>query len=615
LLADAGFEVHELPSPIGATRKARQLHVRAVVLDQNLPSLDGTQLAALFRTNAGMQDLRVILVSSSEETQMQEIARQAPQLRRSCDKPTSRLHVIEHEESAMQRVLTQGGWVEGEVRGSHSVFRGIPFAKPPLGRLRFRAPEAPEPWSGVRSACAFGPSAPQPSSRAMSAGVPQPQSEDCLYLNVYTPAADAARRPVLFWIHGGAFSLGSGGEPLYDGGALAERGDIVVVTINYRLGALGFLYWSEAERERLRVTANAGCLDQIAALRWVRDNISAFGGDPSQVTIAGESAGAYSVAMLLGMPQALGLFHRAVTQSGARLSRIAGDPLRATHALLRALDIPEQRCEALWDVPAERLLEAQQRVGAGGESAAAAGSAFSPQFDADTLPLPLDQAFARGACAKVPLVIGTNRDEINLFLGPALKRLDEPLADEPLLQQLRELVPGESDVGLRELLEIYRSSRTAHALPNGERALLAAISSDAFWRIPSNRFAEAYRLQQPATFLYLFTYESPAMRGAVRSAHGLELPFMFGTYESAGQAKFAGTGEAVQRLSARMMDSWIAFVRRGDPTVEGPNQAWPAYELEHRPTMVFDRQSGLERAPYEDERAAWDGRTPRALMA
>jgi para-nitrobenzyl esterase len=389
----------------------------------------------------------------------------------------------------------------------------------------------------------------------------------------------------------------------------------VVVTINYRLGALGFLYWSALERERLGVTANAGCLDQIAALRWVRDNISEFGGDPNQVTIAGESAGAYSVAMLLAMPQAFGLFQRAMAQSGARLTRSVADPLRATHALLRALDIPEQRCEALRDIPVQSVLEAQLRVGASGESATAAGSAFSPQFDADTLPLPLDQALARGAYAKVPLVIGTNRDEINLFLGAALKRLDDPLADELVLQQLRTLAPGETDSALRDLLEIYRSSRRARALPHSERALLAAISSDAFWRIPSNRFAEAYRLQQPATFLYLFTYGSPAMRGALGAAHGVELPFMFGTYESAGQEKFAGVGEDVERLSARMMDSWIAFVRSGDPSVAGPEQAWPAYELERRPTMVFDRRTGLEHAPYEEERAAWDGRKPRELMA
>src|SRR4051794_32627019 len=212
----------------------------------------------------------------------------------------------------MTRVQTQKGWVEGERRDAHVVFRGIPFARPPIGSLRFRAPEPAEPWTGVRPAREFGPSSVQPRSALATNTVPEPRSEDCLYLNVYTPGADASRRPVFVWIHGGAFAVGSGGEAVYDGGRLAERGEMVVVTINYRLGALGFSHWTPAERARLGVSSNAGSLDQVTALRWVRENIAAFGGDPDRVTIAGESAGAYSVAMLLGMPAARGLFQQAI---------------------------------------------------------------------------------------------------------------------------------------------------------------------------------------------------------------------------------------------------------------------------------------------------------------
>jgi para-nitrobenzyl esterase len=513
----------------------------------------------------------------------------------------------------MTRVETQSGWIEGERRDAHLAFRGIPFAKPPVGELRLRPPEPPEPWTGVRSARAFGASSLQARSALVTDSVPQPHGEDCLYLNVYTPAADSARRPVLFWIHGGAFVLGSGGEVLYDGGPLAERGDVVVVTINYRLGALGFSAWSEPERARLGITSNAGNLDQIAALRWVHANIAAFGGDPQSVTLAGESAGAYSVAMLLCMPAAQGLFQRAIAQSGARLARGSGDPARTTRELLQALQVPEQRLEALWEVPAERFLAAQQVVAAGNQGAGPFSTAFSPVHDGDTLPLALDEALASGACAKVPLLIGTNRDELNLFLGPALKKLNEPLPDATLIERLSNLIVGASEARLRELIEVYRLSRAARRLPHSERALLAAISSDGLWRVPSERFADAYRRQQPATFQYLFTYESPAMRGALRSCHGLELPFMFGTLDAPGQAQFAGSGEVQQRLSKRMMDSWLAFTSTGDPSVTGPNQDWPAYELERRPTMVFDRESGLEHAPYEEERAAWDDLTPRPL--
>jgi para-nitrobenzyl esterase len=514
----------------------------------------------------------------------------------------------------MTLVHTDSGVVEGERQRAHQVFRGIPYAKPPLDQLRFRAPEPVEPWAGVRAARSFGPSAVQGRSAIVTSSVPEPFSEDCLYLNVFTPAVDNARRPVLFWMHGGAFSFGAGGEQLYDGGRLAERGNIVVVTINYRLGALGFAHWREPVRERLGLTSNAGNLDQIAALRWVRDNIAAFGGDPDAVTIAGESAGAFSVAMLLGMPAAHGLFRAAIAQSGARFSRGHDNPYDSTDALLRALAIPGGQTEQIWNVPAERVLAVQQELAARTSITQGTVTPFVPVCDGDTLPLPLEDAIARGEYAKVPLLIGTNRDEINLFLGPALRKLSEPISDESLTVQLAKLVPETSPERLRALVEVYRSSREQRGLPHSPRALLAAISSDALWRIPSARFAEAHLVHQPATYQYLFTYESPAMRGALRACHGLELPFMFGTLDTPGQPEFAGRGEAQHSLSERMMDTWLAFVCSGDPSLSGASGHWPAYELVHRATMQLDLDSTLEHAPYEAERAAWADLRPRALQ-
>ena len=507
----------------------------------------------------------------------------------------------------MTLVHTSSGVVQGERSNAHLVFRGIPYAAPPLGRLRFRAPEPALPWAGIRAAHSFGASALQTPSKIVSSSVPEPFSEDCLYLNIYTPAADNERRPVMFWIHGGGFTFGSGGELLYDGARLAERGNIVVVTINYRLGAFGFSHFPAPVRERLGLRSNAGILDQIAALRWVRDNIAAFGGDPNAVTIAGESAGAFSVGMLLAMPDARGLFRYAIAQSGARFSRGHGDPHASTDALLEALAIP---AEDLWDVPAERVLAVQQGLSARTRISEGTVSPFVPVHDGDTLPLPLDQALARGEHAQVPLLIGTNRDEINLFLGPALRKLHEPISEEALFAQLAQLVP---DADHQHLLHVYQASRAARGLPHGPRALLAAISSDALWRIPSARFAEAHLVHQPATFQYLFTYESPAMRGALRACHGLELPFMFGTLDMPGQPEFAGRGEAQQRLSERMMDAWLAFVRAGDPSLSGVSGRWSPYEIAQRPTMQFDKESALQHAPYEEERACWDGLSPRAL--
>ena len=227
-------------------------------------------------------------------------------------------------------VETTSGKVEGQSRGAHERFLGIPFAAPPLGELRWKAPQPPAPWSGVRAAQAYAPSCPQPPSAlpGMAVGA---QDEDCLYLNVFTPRADGRKRPVLFWIHGGGFTGGGAAQALYDGGALAERGDVVVVTINYRLGALGYLHLPGAD-------ANCGQLDQIAALRWTAANIAAFGGDPEQVTIFGESAGGMAVATLLGMPGARGLFRAAVPQSGAAHNVHSRDSAaRVVKTLLEAL--------------------------------------------------------------------------------------------------------------------------------------------------------------------------------------------------------------------------------------------------------------------------------------
>jgi para-nitrobenzyl esterase len=260
------------------------------------------------------------------------------------------------------------------------------------------------------------------------------------------------------------------------------------------------------------------------------------------------------------------------------------------------------------------VLEAQQAMAAGTQISEGTVSPFVPVHDGDTLPVPLEQAIKSGDYAQVPLLIGTNRDEINLFLGPALRKLSEPISDEALYTGISKLVPDISHERLTTLLDVYRTSREQRDLPHGPRALLAAISSDALWRIPSARFAEAHLVHQPATYQYLFTYESPAMRGALRACHGLELPFMFGTLDMPGQPEFAGRGDAQEQLSAHMMDVWLAFVRSGEPSLPVAGGHWPAYELGQRPTMQFDSETTLQCAPYDDERAAWDGLCPRALQ-
>ena len=495
------------------------------------------------------------------------------------------------------RVDTSLGRLDGVQHERHQAFLGIPFAKPPTGARRFGAPQAAPSWSGVRPANAFGYSSIQGTHPVPGMAASGPRNEDCLYLNVYTPAADHAKRPVLFWIHGGGFVLGSGSEALYDGGPLATRGDIVVVAIHYRLGALGYLYLGGHGGDAWGATANAGQLDQIAALEWVRDNIAAFGGDPSNVTIAGESAGSMACATLLAMPAARGLFKRAILQSGAANNignAETGTKLAA--AVLDKLGITEQNASKILDVSADDILKAQLAVSAGG------GLPFAPIVDGKTVPVNPLEAVSTGAARDIDVIIGSNRDEAKLFVAVQREAID----DAKLIERVQRIIPKRAAARASDLVRAYRESRTALKLPSTNLDILDAITGDEMFRIPSIRLAEAQRKHQPRTHMYLFTFESPARRGALGACHALELAFMFGTLDAPTQDKFAGKGPVVDRLSSNMMDAWINFTRGGNPSHPGIG-TWSAYDATDRATMIFGRESKLERAPFEDERKAWDG--------
>jgi para-nitrobenzyl esterase len=492
-------------------------------------------------------------------------------------------------------VETVSGKIEGERRGGHERFLGIPFAAPPVGERRWLAPQPAPQWSRTRHAFSYSASAPQPPSAlpGMAVGA---QDEDCLYLNVFTPSADRARRPVLFWIHGGGFTTGSGSQALYDGGALAERGDVVVVTINYRLGALGYLHLPGAD-------ANLGQLDQIAALRWTRDNIRAFGGDPEQVTIFGESAGGMAVATLLGMPGARGLFRAAIPQSGAAHNVHSRESsARVTAAFLDAVGQSTPELAKLRALPAAKVIEAQAKVMA--ERRALGLLAFCPTVEPVTLPKPPLEAVRAGSASGVALLVGSNRDESKLFrLGVAE---NASLSEESLAKRVRAglaaLRAHESHVP--RVIETYRSARAGRAsVEPGE--LLDAIESDRTFRLPAIRLAEAQRPHEPRTYMYFFTWESPARRGTLGSCHALELPFVFGTLGAPTMDRFAGKGPDADALSARMMDAWIAFARSGQPSHTSLPD-WPAYDTSKRATLVFDRRCELVHAPLDAERAAWD---------
>jgi para-nitrobenzyl esterase len=479
------------------------------------------------------------------------------------------------------------GRVGGSSEGPLSVFRGIPFARPPVGPLRFGAPQPPEPWTGVRAATAFGPAAAQ--SVIDVAYVPGfslwegigATSEDCLTLNVWTPGL-TGRRPVLVWLHGGAFLKGAGSQALYDGATLAQRGDAVVVTANYRLGAFGFLGLDEE-----RFAANAGLLDQLAVLEWVADHAAAFGGDPANVTVMGESAGAVSVTALMTVPRAAGRFHRAVAQSGAgRRIPTCGKAAEMADRLLARLGVDRARAGDLFDLPTERLLSAQVAVSVDVRRDDI-GAGFQPWIDGDVLSLQAVDGLAAGSAAGVPFLVGTNEHEMNLWrvLEPGLRRLDEDGLNVRVQRHVGEAAG--------DLIAAYRAARPGAAPVE----LWQAIWSDREFRIPSLRATEA-QAGRAATYSYLFTWPSPAP--GIGSCHGLELPFLFGTLDSQGADAFAGSGPAAEALATTIQDAWLAFVRTGDP-------GWPSYDLTARSTMVLGAECGVIDDPSGVERLAWDG--------
>ena len=496
------------------------------------------------------------------------------------------------------RVMTAHGEVRGEVLESESagpvgVFRGLPFASAP----RFGRPGPPASWSGVRDATAYGPAAPQnpdPVHQRMVGAAPFPVAEEgCLTLNVWTPAADDTRRPVLVWIHGGAFLNGSGRDPMFDGARLAARGDVVVVTLNYRLGVFGFL-----QLEGRPGSGNLGLLDQVAALEWVRADIAAFGGDPGNVTVFGQSAGAMSVAALLAVPAAEGLFHKAVVQSGsAEGVPDAAAAAVVTREFLGLLGLGESSVDRLADLPMEELLRAQGELVAVMQARGGMGMPFGPVVDGSVLiGQPLD-AVRGGSAVGIPLIVGANLEEGRMFteLVP-----DPPPVGADTVAALAGAFFPDGGKALEVLRRIERD-----ATPAG---LLAALLGEHLFRAPGIRLAQAHaeararvRPDDPSTvWAYLFGWPSTAADGRLGACHSLELPFVFDTLGAPGTERFTGPG-APQALADEISGSWARFAHHGTP-----GGHWPAYARASRWTRVFDVPSRTEQDPRSELRLLWD---------
>ena len=504
-------------------------------------------------------------------------------------------------------VETNCGKIRGIEESGVKVFKGVPYAESPEGEGRFAPPRKLATWTGVRDAFEFGDRAMQddnafalpPALLKLFAGreLP-PMSENCLVLNVWTPAVnDGRKRPVMFWCHGGAFIAGSGDSPWYDGTNLCRKGDVVVVTINHRLGAFGYLHLGELGSEEFAASGNAGMLDIVAALEWVRDNIAAFGGDPGNVTIFGESGGGAKVSVLMAMPAAEGLFHKAIIQSGPAVQMASRDNASETaRQLMAELNLNSDKVRELRRIPALELARAQAAVLKKVSLMSFANRrrvGFNPVVDGKHLPGGPFAPTAPAISANIPLMIGTNKDEMTLFFGlaPWLDGLDEAA----MRQRVQMFVGEQAD----RIIEPYRRARPNDSL----RDLVLAIATDHAMRMSSLVTADRKVAQHgAAVFVYMFTWETPVLDGKLKSPHALEIPFVFDTVETSGL-----TGDSPTRfaLAETMSRTWLAFARTGNPNHAGI-PGWPPYSLEQRSTMMFDNQCRVENDPYRAERLAWD---------
>ena len=485
---------------------------------------------------------------------------------------------------------TAAGRVRGRREGGLAVFRGIPFAQPPTGPARFAAPRPAVAWAGVRPAYSFGSPPPQSGTYGPA---PVPADDDWLTVNVWTPAPDpAARRPVMVWIYGGAYKVGSSDAPGYDGGRLAREGDLVVVTFNYRTGVEGFAQLEGAP-------ANRGLLDQVAALTWVRDNIAAFGGDPDLVTVFGQSAGAGSVASLLAAPLAAGLFRRAIAQSvpglyysPALAADIAGAiaaelGLRATTADLSGVD--PVRLVAAADAVDRKLSQYPGRWGRVAQTA----TPFAPVVDGEVLPVTPWQALAAGAGRDVPLIAGHTRNEFRLFL--AMGGQLGTISGEQAAQALRVLGPGPDGE------QAYRA-----AFPGASaESLYELVQNDWLFRMPTLHLAEAQAAGGGVAYVYELAWAAPANGGILGACHGLDGPLVFGNLDEGFAARLIGPPPfpAAEEVSAQFRTAWTRFAATGDP-------GWPAYDPRERRTRVFDLPPAVTAYPEETSRRLWQDHVP-----
>ena len=492
-------------------------------------------------------------------------------------------------------VNTFAGTLRGAMENGAAVFRGVRFAQPPIGDLRFKNPVPVAPWKGVQDALAFAPICPQGPGVPM--GTPEPQGEDCLALNVWTPATDGARRPVLFWIHGGGFVGGSSSIPLYHGDTFAAK-DVVLVSTNYRVHAMGFLDL-EGYGDGFENSSNSGVMDVVTALEWVRTNIAEFGGDPDNVTIFGESAGAALVGALMATPRAHGLFHKAIGQSGTgHHTRSREVARRATDFFFNDVGVAHGDVAALQALPIEKILSRVANYGTGQNNALQAVFGDDDSLNAmpfrmthgdDVIPVHPVTALADGTAANVPHIIGANDDEFRMIYlaGDGIKPADAGLM--PLAMQAERL-----GTSIDDLLALYRKAEPERS----EDDVTIAMCSDLWFIMPGRETADLHARHQPKTYRYSFSWHSPANGGLMRASHTLDIPFVFDHLEKAYGMRWMLGDNPPGSLAVAMQDAWIRFARTGDP-------GWPAWGPESRQVMRWGTEPAVVDDPEADRASVW----------
>jgi para-nitrobenzyl esterase len=492
----------------------------------------------------------------------------------------------------MGEVRTAAGALRGRYEGGVAVFRGIPFAEAPVGGLRFAAPRPARAWDGVRAALSYGPPPPQPDVFGRDEVSGAAVGDGWLTVNVWTPAPDPdAKLPVMVWIYGGAYTVGTSAGPEFDGRRLARDGEVVVATFNYRVGVEGFAQIAGAP-------SNRGLLDQVAALEWVRENIRVFGGDPDRVTVFGQSAGGGSVAALLAMPRAAGLFRRAVAQSvqgtvfsaelAADIAAACADELGLRPTVAELATVDPALLVAAGDAVMATMTGREPRWG----QVAHRPVLFAPVVDGDTLPVTPWQAVADGSGRDIDLLVGHTREEQRLFT--AIDGLPGGVTPEAAAASLRVLAPGPD--GERRYRDAFPDA--------GPDELYELVHSDWTFRMPTMHLARAQSGAGGRVHVYELTWPAPGMGGTLGACHGLDVPLVFGNLVGSQPAALIGDGPTpeAEALSAEMRTAWTAFASHGDP-------GWPAYDNGERLTRVFDVPSVVTTYPEDASRLIWQDHT------